>query len=320
MYILNHNRQQKRTQSIQTQAARRAQETGSETTTESRPDMLRMQQNVQMRRPTPSAHPDAHRRAAVRLLVLLAALRPEAQSSYTCANAYRGTTVSVWDMQQAICGAGQFSGKRKWFHWTRFGTQNVLHPQAHKKIHAGIRDHLCPVCTKAFITSGDLARHMITHTGIKNHHCDVCGKTFSRNRDMVAHKKKIHLSGSAGDRQLATETYKCRECQKVFATAGSLAAHHSSTHELSMGLAIPSGGGSGGATSVMPLLAAPTAISGAGLGLGGIGGLSGAPTGVVGHGMLGHVGQSSLGMMHHHHHHHHAAAVAVHHHQRLHPF
>lgn len=78
-----------------------------------------------------------------------------------------------------------------------------------------------------------------------------------------------------------------------------------------MGLAVPSAAAT---SSAMPLLAAPTAISGAGLGLGGIGGLSAVP-GVGGHGMLGHVAQ---GMMHHHHHHH--VGAAVHHHQRLHPF
>lgn len=93
--------------------------------------------------------------------------------------------------------------------------------QAHKKIHTGIRDQLCPVCNKGFITSGDLARHMVTHTGIKNHHCDICGKSFTRNRDMVAHKKKLHLS-----HERSTETYKCRECHKVFATAISLSTHY----------------------------------------------------------------------------------------------
>lgn len=78
------------------------------------------------------------------------------------------------------------------------------------------------MCNKGFLTSGDLARHMVTHTGIKNHHCDICGKSFTRNRDMVAHKKKIHL---LMDRS-SNETHKCRECHKVFATAYSLSTHY----------------------------------------------------------------------------------------------
>ncbi|XP_058840124.1 zinc finger protein 271-like [Topomyia yanbarensis] len=91
--------------------------------------------------------------------------------------------------------------------------------QAHKKIHSNQRDHICPSCNKAFITSGDLSRHMVSHSGIKNYHCDICAKSFSRNRDMVAHKKKIHLN----DR--SAESYKCLECQKVFATTDSLDLH-----------------------------------------------------------------------------------------------
>lgn len=155
--------------------------------------------------------------------------------------------------------------------------------QAHKKIHAGVRDQICPVCNKGFITSGDVARHMITHTGIKNHHCDTCGKTFSRNRDMVAHKKKIHLNDRLSD------TYKCRECHKVFATSLSLSTHYRMHDPLP--------------PPVVSMPIAPTAISGslgsAGLGLG-----LGLPPPSGGLGMLAH-SQSSLGMMHH---------------QRLHPF
>lgn len=95
--------------------------------------------------------------------------------------------------------------------------------QAHKKIHSNQRDHVCPSCNKAFITSGDLTRHMVSHSGIKSYHCDICAKSFSRNRDMVAHKKKIHLN----DR--STESYKCIECHKVFATADIL-NHHMRIH------------------------------------------------------------------------------------------
>lgn len=96
--------------------------------------------------------------------------------------------------------------------------------QQHKKIHEGIRDQVCPVCNKAFITSGDLTRHIATHTGLKNHHCETCGKSFTRNRDMVAHMKKIHLN----DRD--SETIKCPECHKAFATSDSL-NEHLRTHE-----------------------------------------------------------------------------------------
>lgn len=90
---------------------------------------------------------------------------------------------------------------------------------AHKKIHSNQRDHMCPSCNKTFITSGDLARHMVSHSGIKNYHCDICAKSFGRNRDMVVHKKKVHLN----DR--IAENYKCNECHKVFTTVESFNNH-----------------------------------------------------------------------------------------------
>ena len=51
---------------------------------------------------------------------------------------------------------------------------------AHKKIHSGVRDHICPVCNKTFITSSDMSRHLSTHTGLKNFICDICNKAFTR--------------------------------------------------------------------------------------------------------------------------------------------
>lgn len=40
--------------------------------------------------------------------------------------------------------------------------------QAHKKIHSGVRDQICPVCNKGFITSGDVARHMVVKISIRH--------------------------------------------------------------------------------------------------------------------------------------------------------
>lgn len=152
------------------------------------------------------------------------------------------------------------------------------------------------MCNKAFLTSGDLSRHLATHTGIKNHHCDVCGKSFTRNRDMVAHKKKLHLINE----RAANEVYKCRECHKVFATALSLNTHYR-MHTNTMATMMP--------PTMMPPTApiAPIATSahphsiGGSFGLG----LQGPPTGL----MLGHSHhQGTISMMHHTHT------------QRLHPY
>lgn len=129
---------------------------------------------------------------------------------------------------------------------------------------------------------------MTTHTGIKNHHCDICGKSFTRNRDMVAHKKKIHLANE----RAADEIYKCRECQKVFATASSLNTHYR-MHANSTTTIPP---------SMVPVASiTPIATSAH---IGGSFHSIGAPTGL----MLGHTHhQGSIGMMHTHS-------------QRLHPY
>ncbi|XP_037927792.1 zinc finger protein 628 [Teleopsis dalmanni] len=106
--------------------------------------------------------------------------------------------------------------------------------QAHQKIHTGVRDQLCPVCQKSFYTNGDLSKHMVIHTGLKNHHCDVCGKAFGRQRDMQAHKRKMHAlhDRSEDDDEpvdavsgVVNDSFKCPDCDKEFASAGSLSVH-----------------------------------------------------------------------------------------------
>jgi uncharacterized Zn-finger protein len=61
----------------------------------------------------------------------------------------------------------------------------------HKLIHAGIRNHVCDVCNKAFTEASDLKRHKLIHAGIRNHVCDVCSKAFTR-ADRLKQHKLIH--------------------------------------------------------------------------------------------------------------------------------
>lgn len=131
---------------------------------------------------------------------------------------------------------------------------------------------------------------MATHAGIKNHHCDICGKSFTRNRDMVAHRKKIHMTNE----REANETYKCRECHKVFATATSLNTHYRMHSNSSSAIG----------TSMIPT--APIAPIATSAHIGGSFHSIGGPTGL----MLGHTHhQGTISMMHSHTHA-----------QRLHPY
>ncbi|KAF6750964.1 hypothetical protein DFP72DRAFT_817085 [Ephemerocybe angulata] len=39
----------------------------------------------------------------------------------------------------------------------------------------GKKKHVCPICERAFTTSGHLARHSRVHTGERNHKCPFPG-------------------------------------------------------------------------------------------------------------------------------------------------
>ncbi|QLG70417.1 hypothetical protein HG535_0A03560 [Zygotorulaspora mrakii] len=53
------------------------------------------------------------------------------------------------------------------------------------------RRYVCKVCSKAFTTSGHLARHNRIHTGEKNHICpfEGCNQRFSRHDNCIQHYK-----------------------------------------------------------------------------------------------------------------------------------
>ena len=64
----------------------------------------------------------------------------------------------------------------------------------HSKIHSGLKEFSCHVCSKSFSRKGYLVSHIRTHTGEKPFSCEVCHKSFSVKGNLNQHKK-IH-SGS----------------------------------------------------------------------------------------------------------------------------
>ncbi|KAI0268299.1 hypothetical protein BC834DRAFT_821531, partial [Gloeopeniophorella convolvens] len=60
---------------------------------------------------------------------------------------------------------------------------------------AGKKKHVCPICSKAFTTSGHLSRHARIHTGERNHRCPFpgCDTRCSRQDNLQQHYR-IHLT------------------------------------------------------------------------------------------------------------------------------
>jgi zinc finger protein CreA/MIG len=67
------------------------------------------------------------------------------------------------------------------------------------------KKHICPVCERAFTTSGHLARHSRVHTGERNHKCPFPGcETRCSRQDNLQQHYRIHLS--PGSRRSSTRT------------------------------------------------------------------------------------------------------------------
>jgi uncharacterized Zn-finger protein len=54
--------------------------------------------------------------------------------------------------------------------------------------HTGVKDNICPVCSRGFALASNLKQHMLHHSGRKDLVCDVCNKGFAHDRALRRHK------------------------------------------------------------------------------------------------------------------------------------
>lgn len=79
----------------------------------------------------------------------------------------------------------------------------------------GESPYKCTQCSRAFVRSTDLQRHLRNHTGEKPYKCAECMRAFARSTDL-----KRHFRTHTGEKP-----YKCWHCSKAFSQSGSLQTH-----------------------------------------------------------------------------------------------
>ncbi|XP_072755359.1 uncharacterized protein [Anoplolepis gracilipes] len=82
-----------------------------------------------------------------------------------------------------------------------------------------IKQYLCDICSKNFLSKTGLRLHLKSHYGIKPHICQYCGKSF-----VIPSYKKRHEKIHAGDKH-----FICHICSIAFASPNGL-KYHLRTH------------------------------------------------------------------------------------------
>lgn len=93
--------------------------------------------------------------------------------------------------------------------------------ERHEAVHAKEQPHQCEHCDKSFPTPSKLARHLTAHAGGRPYPCRLCPKSYLLSHHLTRHVRS-HARYEAG-------SYKCNECDSVFASRDEL-IFHSAVH------------------------------------------------------------------------------------------